>query len=339
MWQNSGISFKKVRYVKKLTQFLLFFLFIAIIVEVVIFSPQLLEFSGDTPPTVRTHEEVDDSVDQLLTGIHLIESQKDEKEWELWADKAKTFRRKSSWDLEEVRVIFYGSKGVVFNVRGDRGIVDTKSKNMEIMGNVVTKTSNGYEFYTETVRYKSDDRSLFSPEKINMLGPKEAQDEQMTLLGRVMEANLNTSFIEIKNDVEAERPLTNGKRAFIKSQRAHFSGKSNYARFLDNVVIDYETMRLTGPDAVFNYDEKLSAVSSLLVQGGAKVSDIDKWATSETVNVEFLKEEYIFRGDPRVVQNSDELRGEEIVFYNGGKRVKIKKTRATLDEKTSGALN
>jgi len=34
-----------------------------------------------------------------------------------------------------------------------------------------------------------------------------------------------------------------------------------------------------------------------------------------------------------VVQNNDELRGEEIVFLDGGKRVQVQRARAKVDEK------
>ena len=128
------------------------------------------------------------------------------------------------------------------------------------------------------------------------------------------------------------------KKIFIKSHRAQFSGASQYARFLDNVVIDYDTMRMTGPDATFNYDSQKDFVSSLNVQGGVKVSDLDKWATSQMVDVEFDKEKYIFKGEPRVVQNNDELKGEEIIFYEGGKKVKIKKARANLSDKSDEVI-
>ncbi len=323
---------------KKLTQSLLFLFFIAIIIEVVIIAPSSLDTPNvviDAPPTEVEGRGV---VEQVLTGMHLIESKEDEKEWELWSDEAKTYKKKKAWDLEKVKVKFFGANGVVFNVTGKSGTVEVKSKNLEIRGNVVTKTSNGYEFKTEVIRYNSKGRRLFSPNKIEMKGPVDAQKEQMLLTGVSLEANLDSALIEIKKDVIAEKPVASGKRAFIKSHRAQFSGRSNYARFLDDVVIDYESMRLTGPDATFNYDSKTDLINSLNVQGGVKVSDLDKWAISKMVNVDFDKEKYVFKGNPRVVQNNDELRGEEIIFYNGGKRVRIKKARANLDENSSGVF-
>jgi lipopolysaccharide export system protein LptA len=67
--------------------------------------------------------------------------------------------------------------------------------------------------------------------------------------------------------------------------------------------------------------------------GGARVSDSEKWATAQNLNVDFDSNRFIFRGNPRVVQNNDELRGEEIIFLDGGKQVQVRSARAKVDEK------
>jgi lipopolysaccharide export system protein LptA len=102
---------------------------------------------------------------------------------------------------------------------------------------------------------------------------------------------------------------------------------------LDDVVLDMDSMRITGPEAKFEYDPKSDAVKSVYVSGGARVSDTDKWATAQNLSVDFQSNKFVFRGNPRVVQNNDELRGEEIVFLDGGKRVQVQRARANVDEK------
>ena len=71
----------------------------------------------------------------------------------------------------------------------------------------------------------------------------------------------------------------------------------------------------------------------MIFSGGAKVSDADKWATAQNVRVDFESNRFVFRGNPRVMQSGDELRGEEIVFLDGGRRVQVKSARARVDEK------
>ena len=46
-------------------------------------------------------------------------------------------------------------------------------------------------------------------------------------------------------------------------------------------------MRITGPEAQFEYDSKKDEISGLNVAGGVKVSDTDKWATSDNLKIDF----------------------------------------------------
>ena len=69
----------------------------------------------------------------------------------------------------------------------------------------------------------------------------------------------------------------------------------------------------------------------MLISGGTRVTDHDKLATSEKVMVHFDDDRYVFSGSPRVVQNGDELVGDEISFLNGGKQVKVSNARAKID--------
>ncbi|MNL10806.1 hypothetical protein D3C87_1316180 [compost metagenome] len=63
------------------------------------------------------------------------------------------------------------------------------------------------------------------------------------------------------------------------------------------------------------------------------MSDVDKYATSESVNLDLLADKYVFKGRPKVIQNNDELSGEEIIFLEGGKKVKIERARAKMEKK------
>lgn len=272
-------------------------------------------------------------VDQSMKGMHMIETREGEKEWELWADQAISLKAKEVLELEKVRAVFFSDNGVTFTVTGSRGSVQVKSKNLRVEGDVVTRSSNGYLFSTPLIEYDSAARQLFAPERLEMLGPKDADGHSLKLTGLGLKAFLEKSVMEVLRDVKAEKTLAKGRKAFIKSQRSLFSGKDRTAKFLGEVVLDLDSMRITGPSAEFEWSEKNQSWQAVNFSGGARVSDADKWATAQNLNVNFEKNSFIFRGDPRVVQNNDELRGEEIIFYDGGKRVQVHRARAKVDEK------
>lgn len=325
-----------MKYGKALLGLLLFVL----IVQILILSPKSVEEAPSSVHMTAVDSQLKmDDVDQLMQGVHLIESRGTEKEWELWADEARSLKDKNIWALTTVKAVFFGEDGVFFTVTGETGEVEIGSKNMEVMGNVVTRSSNGYVFRTEKVIYNSEKRFLHSPTPVDMRGPRDAHGEYLTLVGDKMDADLNLSLMEVTGSVRADKTFSGPRKVIIRSERSQFSGKSRVARFEGNVVIDVDTMRLTGPVAEFDYDSSSDVVKSLMVHGGARVSDVDKWATSQNVEVLFEDNKYIFRGNPRVVQEGDDLRGEEIVFYNGGERVVVEGARSRVDERRMERLD
>ena len=289
----------------------------------------------DRPTNAAQTETPADSgaADQTMNGMHMIETQEGRKEWELWSDRATSVKAKELLELSKVKAVFFSQKGVTFTVTGARGRVQVKTKNMRVEGDVVTRSSNGYTFKTSVLDYDSVGRVLRAPNRVEMLGPKDEGGHALKLTGAVMEASLAKATMEVRRQVKAEKSLENNRAALIRSQRSLFSGRDNTARFLGDVILDLDSMRITGPDASFEYDEKGQTVKSVNFPGGARVSDADKWATADRVKVEFDSNRFIFHGHPRVVQNNDELRGEEIVFLDGGKRVRVRAARALVDEK------
>ena len=319
------------REMKRLGQYVLGFFFLVLVVQVVILAPKTVEEPESHEVLAPT--EVTQKIDQVMHGAHLVETRESQKEWELWADEALSFKALDRWNLKKVKAVFFGKNGVFFTVTGETGVVETKTKNMRVEGNVLTRSSNGYTFRTEVVEYDSEKRLLLSPGAVQMVGPPDKQGGGLKLRGQKMDLSIETSLMNVSGKVEAEKDFPKERRLFIHSDNAQFSSHSNLARFYNNVVMDMDTMRITGPEAQFNYDAKEEQVSSVLVRGGVRVTDVDKWATSERLLVNFSKETYVFQGKPRVIQNNDELVGEKITFFEGGKRVSVEGARARMDQK------
>ena len=322
----------------RLVQIALSLALLGLLIQIMLIAPSQIrdsETKAALLPTVELAQEVtkEQNVDQSTQGVHMIETQEGRKAWELWAESATTLQGKEILELKEVKAIFFTDTGVTFTVTGDKGTVQTKTKNLRVDGNVVTRSSNGYTFRTENLDYDSTGRQLIASERVNMTGPKDSAGHALRLTGVGMKASLAQANVEIMSEVKAEKGLDKGRRALIKSHRSFFSGKDKTARFVDDVILDLDSMRITGTEARFDYDSSRDLVKSVFVSGGARVSDAEKWATAQNVNVDFDANKFTFRGNPRVVQNNDELRGEEIVFLEGGKQVQVRRARAKVDEK------
>jgi LPS export ABC transporter protein LptC len=327
---------------RHLVQALLGLALFGIVIQVIVIAPHAVKDHQSTPspaPAVQAPSTgaPKENVDQSIQGMHMIEAQQGGKEWELWSEKADRLKEKELLKLSKVKIIFFAKSGVTFNVTGEKGTVEVKTKNLRIEGDVVTKSSNGYTFTTEYLDYDSEKKSLKTESAVEMLGPADKRGPGLKLSGRGMVAQMQEGSMEILNSVHAEKTFSS-RKVDIRSHRAFFTAHDRSARFLGDTILDFATMRITGPEARFDYDAKTDEVRTLTVLG-AKVSDTDKWATADNLKMDFDTNKYIFRGHPRVVQNSDELIGDEIVFLDGGKRVQVHRARAKMDEKRMGKGN
>lgn len=301
-------------------RFIVFILFI----ELALIYPKVI--SGPTS-TASSNTEIQQNVEQSINGFHMLEAQAGQKDWELWSETATSYKDTGELKLKKVKALFPGGdKGVSFTVTGQEGRVDTKTKNLMIEGEVVTESSNGYVIKTQDVDYISTERILRTKSPVDVDG------EGLKLKGVGMEARLKNSTILVQNDIKAERVVSDDKKVYVSSQSVELSGKTKSARFLGNVVMDVDSMRITGPQADFEYDPTKKFFKTIKVRGGTRVTDLDKWAVSENLDVDFTKNMFVFRGSPKVVQNQDELKGEEIVFLDNGKRVQVKKARVKVEQ-------
>ncbi len=311
-------------------------LFALLVSQVVLIWPTQL-----VRPGLSLAEEVETSwngVDQSMSGMHMVETSDGVQEWELWAEDARSYKAQERIILNAVKAKFFGKDDIIFTVTGRTGEVDTKTKNLKIEGDVHTTSSNGYLFQSQSTHYSSEQRLLTTPDPVEVFGPRDGQGFNLTLRGRGMTADLNTSLVSIHSHVRAEKRVEEGRTAYIRSESAVVSGADNRARFLGRVVLDLDDMRVTGPSAEFQYDAQLDLVRSILVEGGARVSDSEKWATSHNVLMDFASDTLTMRGSPKVVQGGDELYGEEIVFLDKGQRVQVKGAKAKVQNMERGAL-
>lgn len=269
---------------------------------------------------------------QKMNGVHLVESRKGNRDWELFSDQAESQDKNGQWILKTVKVFFYNQDKIDFIVTGKNGYIAPGSKNIKIQGEVITKSANGYIFKTQTVSYDSEKRAITSPDQVQMLSPSEDDAGRMTLTGQFMEALVDSNQIFIHKNVKGQKSLAQGRSFIVQSGAVELSGKDRSAKFRGNVSMQLDGTKIQGPEAQFNYKPGANILDSIRVMGGAKVTDRDKYATSDSVQYDPEKNDFTFLGRPRVVQNNDEITGDKIIFVDGGKRVKVEKIKANMEK-------
>lgn len=304
-------------------------------IQVLIGFPISLEHSVEPSEIAQAEEHVEGTKgdrEHEMGTIHVVEGREGNRDWELFAEQAMGSENQGNLKVTDVKVHFYSKGRLEFVVTGKTGQVDTKTKDIKIFGDVVTRASNGYLFKAEEVDYEAASRMLRSPGKVKVFGPKDTQDGDLSLEGGSLAAQVDEGFMTVKPQVVAKRTISGSRSFIVRSGGAKLSRIDSSVEFFDQVVIEIETMRIEGPKARFVYRNKSDLLQSVLFQGGVKVSDIDKYATSEQVRFDPEQNQFVLTGRPRVVQNQDEIVGEQIIFLDGGKRVKVEKMRARVEE-------
>ncbi len=322
---------------KKVKRWILGVLFVFLGMEVITLAPKRI----GKPEEVKI-EKVEKRVSpisttsQIMRGVKLVETGATGKEWELEADYAQGYKEKGTWKMQGVTVRYYGTKNMVYKVTGDSGTIEIETKNMEVYGNVVMETSDGFVMKSQSLFFNSKTRELTTDDFINVTGPKSEGIFELT--GRGFKADMKTNIMDLRQDVKALRAISLGKEMNIKSDHARITGINKKARFEKRVQVDIETIRMTGDVADFSYDQQTKALEELFMQGDVHVTDQLHFASSEKARVLFKKDEFILSGNPRVTQNDNELRGEEIHILNGGKSVQVRRARAKVDNEGNSAL-
>lgn len=271
---------------------------------------------------------------QTMQGVRSVGTSPKGREWELFAQSAQGYREKGQWELANVNVKFFGKEGTYYTVTGNRGTIDGETKDMDIEGDVVMRTSSGYVLKTDSMAYGAVKKTLQTEERVVMTGPKK-NDEVLKMEGKGIRVDIDSNVMSLKSDVKTTKSVPPSRTMTIKSDWATINGKSNEAHFEENVRVDIDRVRMTGDMADFIYNSRKKALESLDMKGDVKVTSGDRWASSQRAKVLFQKDEFILTGSPRVIQDENEMRGREIRFLKGGKEVRVVKAKAKVDNETA----
>lgn len=132
-----------------------------------------------------------EGVDQRLEKIRFVEEKQGKKTWELEAKAIRQYQEENVLILEEVTVIYYAKDGRTFTISGDRGKVHQDSKNIELAGNVVLTSNDGYRLRTESISYEHSSKRARTPDPIEFAG------EQIRLTGKGMLIDMEAKTFKI----------------------------------------------------------------------------------------------------------------------------------------------
>jgi LPS export ABC transporter protein LptC len=139
-----------------------------------------------------------EGADVQLEKIRLVEDKHGQKTWELEAKSVRQYQDQNVLVLEDVKVTFYAKEGRTFFLTGKQGKVYQDSKNVELVGNVVLTTDDGYQLKTHSVSYRHLEKIASTSD------PVEIEGEQIRLTGKGMLVNMEAKTFKILSQVKTQ---------------------------------------------------------------------------------------------------------------------------------------
>jgi len=131
-----------------------------------------------------------------LERIRFVEEKHGEKTWELEAKLIQQYQEQNMMVLEDVKVTFYTKEGRSFILSGNKGKVYEDSKNMELVGDVLLTSSDGYRLKTHSISYHHLER------RVTTSDPVEVEGKEIQLVGRGMQVDMEARTIKVLSQVK-----------------------------------------------------------------------------------------------------------------------------------------
>ncbi len=308
---------------------ILFFIFI----QFLVFNPTDL---NSDPSELKTAEQIEQlaqsqksqkSIEQKMSGVHLVENFNRVKGWELFAEEANG-SADAQWVLKKVKIEFFAEDQSSYTVIGDVGEIDGSTKNILIRGEVITTSTNGYQFKTNDLRFEAKSKSLKSDDRVEMKGPQDQSGPGFLLNGIGFNIDLNKNKMMILSSVEADKIIQN-KKFNLNSNQAMFSNKNQEGQFLGNVRLKYDKTLIEAPEALFKYSGEQKQLKTILLKDKVFLKELGRKGICNELEIDLELDQMTLRGSPKVQMEEDEITGEEIVFTDGGQKVKINNVKVT----------
>ncbi len=134
--------------------------------------------------------------DMRLEKIRFVEDKHGQKTWELEAKSIQQYQNQNIMELEDVKVIVYMKEGRSFIISGNRGKVYQDSKDMELVGDVLLTSSDGYRLKTHSVSYHHSEKKVTTPDLVEIEG------KEIQLVGTGMFVDMEAKTIKVLNQVK-----------------------------------------------------------------------------------------------------------------------------------------
>ena len=146
-----------------------------------------------------------DRADLEVQNVLYREVGGDGTKWEIRAKRASYLRKKNEASFDRVEVKLYLPDGKIIVLTGDKGQLDTATRNMQILGNVTITSVSGERFATDNLQYSADEQKFHTEAEVRMETPG------LQIRGVGMSLSLQNRDIVLLSRVHAQIRQMRGK--------------------------------------------------------------------------------------------------------------------------------
>ena len=282
-------------------------------------------------PALARENQKEGKMTQLLLKTHLVKSRGAKKLWELKADKVSQEKDGDQWQLDQITSRFFRKNGESYKITGLTGFLDKLQKKLKIEGDIKILSSNGFILTTSEILYEEQKEQVTGLKPVEIKAFSEDEEKLFLLKGDSFRMDMKTNTVELKANIYGEKQLSNNRLMKIKSESARFEADSNDIFFNKSVVVSVESFEITGPQAKFKY--KNGKLQSLFMSEGVTIKDARRSGRAKEIEILFTKDQIVLKGNPKLTQGGDRVMGSEIIIFDGGNRIRVKKARTRYNTK------
>lgn len=134
-------------------------------------------------------------------GLHMVETKDGSKLWEVRADKAEVFERDGVTHLRRVgapvEVVLHSDEGVL-TAAADEAVVDLRSKDVTLRGDVRGRSDRGTDLRTDSLHWVAATRLLHTPDPVVLTRGG------LVSVGKGMEAETNLERVRLLGGISSQ---------------------------------------------------------------------------------------------------------------------------------------
>ena len=134
----------------------------------------------------------------LFEGFHMTSTQRDEREWDLYARAAQVFERENIARAQDIKVIYWRKGQAVSTLTAQRGFLRTDTRFIRAEKDVVMVSEEGAILHTEVLQWDNAKGRIFTD------APVTVERGNNILTGVGMEADSELKRIDILSQVNIQ---------------------------------------------------------------------------------------------------------------------------------------